>query len=317
MSDAAGIGHNQPPTDQEIFIAKLEETYAQLPTAYADLERERRKLPKEVTSQAHVDAITAFAVKCGRLAQDAERTRVMVKAPYLEREKWIDGWFNDIKALAKASMDQTTAKANAWLQGRRRAEEAARAAAAARAREEARAAEQAAQAARDAEEAARKARQGAEESLRKPAPAPEPAGENVVAFPAASEENRLRETYESEQAAQIAAEEAAKAARVAQHQAEQAEEHAIAPAPLPRASQAGGSIKVKESWSPRVLSLIVLRESLGPSGPHFTERELDVMLVRAARVDSPPAIPGVQWIAESSVKTTLSRARKGQANAVE
>jgi len=315
MSDAASIGHNQPPTDQEVFIQRLEDTYPQLTDRYADLEAMRRKLPKEVKTQADVDAITAYSVECAKLDRETERTRVMVKEPYLERGKWIDGWFGDIRRLVQANADAATQRANAWLQAKRRAEEAERAAAAARAREEAAKAQREAQAAREAEIAAQRAREEAEEALRKGAP--EPQGENIVAFVVADEEKRLRDAYEAEQHAKREAEEAAKAARIADFEAEQAQEHAEAPAPLARASTVGGSLKVKESWSPRIVSLAALRQSLGAAGPYFLERELGVMLDRAAKAPGPPIISGVEWIPQQSVKTTLSRARKGQENATE
>lgn len=318
MSEAAVIGHNRPPTDQETFVERLEDANGALTAKFAALDRDKRKLPAEVKTAEDLAAVNAWVVRARALAREAETRRVEVKAPYLERERWVDEWFGDIKKTATTDAATVEKRGTAYLLAEKaRAQALADAAAAAARLEAQRIADEAAAAQAAAAEATR-VRQAAEDKLRAEAAAlkapaaaaeaPTPANDHTAPLPDAAE--ALRVAHQDAGAAEEAADALASQARVAELAASRLEQRAAEPSKLGRAVAGGASSRVNMVWVGKIRSYPRLLQSLGECGPYFLQADVDGMVARAAKAKQRPEIPGVEWLEEPEVKTTAARATK-------
>lgn len=302
----AGIGDNHPPPDP--FIAKLEENHAGLTERFADLEIARRRLPREVKTAEDVAAINAHVIAMRALAGAVEAKRVEVKAPYLAREKTIDGWFGDFRRTLLASAAEIEKRSLAYLAALKAAEEkraaeqlAWRRAQAEKAQREAAEAARVAQVARDA--AAARARQI--EAAAALSAAPGSAASEVGATPTPVPAEARVADPEADKAERVAAK-AADAARIALAQVETAEHKAESPT-LGRHQGGGASARIEMVWVAKFVSQARALQSLGWAAQVITEAAFLDLVQKASRLKERPEIPGVEWVQEPAVKTTASR----------
>jgi hypothetical protein len=300
----AEIGGNLPPDESVAIVARIMDDLEDLLDRQVDLELERLALPVVVTTEAQATVINAFVVKARLLARDFEARRVEIKAPYLLREKLIDGAVGGRRATVLGDAKNVEQRNTAFLQAKRRREEA-----------EARAKAEAAAAARRAQEAEAAA---ARERQRK-AEAERVAQERAVAeaarksaAEAAAAEAALREAHRKEEAAAKAAESADTGVRQAQLAEDRAERRVAQPERLGRAGGGGANAKVVMKPRYRIESLTRLLGSLGPLNPYVDMRWLEGPLQRWANIaQGDPKIrediPGVEYFEEPETKTTPTR----------
>jgi len=310
--ESAGLGHNQPPSEQAEYVARLEGDHEDLLDRQGDLELARGKLPQQVQSDEDVAAITAWVTQMRQLARDAEDRRKDAKAPYETRGRWIDGFFGAggspvagsfrarILEAAKTAEQRSTAYLTA-KRAREQAEAQERARAAARERE---AKEAAARAAREAEQKAAAARAAAEARLR------EAAQKSPAESVAAAQE--LQHAVQQEVEAGAATEQADTAHRQAALKEEREEKRTEDPRRAGKTSGGGGNANVTMVPGYRITSVPQLLQSIGPLHPFVDMKWLEAPLQRWARIaQNRPAdrtaIPGVEWFEQPEVKTTAAR----------
>ena len=153
----AGIGDNNPPSAQGAFLSELESRHGPLIERRAALIEAGERVPEAIEDQETAGKAADFIKQLGAHEKAANKARTGEKEPYLERGRWVDGWFkgaavDGIAALKKTVTDRLTAyQRKVAAEERRRREEEER-----RQREEAerkrREAEEAAQAAETEED---------------------------------------------------------------------------------------------------------------------------------------------------------------------
>jgi chemotaxis protein histidine kinase CheA len=308
MNDATpGLGHNKGP-EADPFVQRLEADHEDLLDLEMDLLLAGGKLPAEVTSDDDVATITKWVTTARGLFRDVETKRVEVKAPYLEREKQIDGWFGDFKARITARAKEIEQRSTAYLQAKQAREEAEARARAAAAAEERRRQEAEAQEARRREQAAREAQEAAEQALR------DAAKRQAAAEVTAQAEARLREANEAAAAASAQVESADQGLRTAALSEERAERKAENPGKLGKATGGGGNARVVMVPGYRIDSVSKLLQSLGPMGSYIDIKELEAPLRRWAgivqnldKAKDRTEIPGVTWFEQPETKTVAAR----------
>lgn len=327
MSNQAGLGHNNPPeslTEEAAFVLKIEEKHGALATQFARLDRERRKLPATVETQADFDALTAWEVRAIALKGEVERARTAVKKPYLDRGRWIDKWFGVIFDGADSALKPIAQRKVAFLraeEARKRAQAAAEAAETKRKADEAETARQAAiQKQREAEAEAAAALARLQESARAAAAGAAPvatdAAPSVESNPAPASTMdeaaaKYRAAHEAVQAAGSDIEKAQAEANKTALAASRAEDRAFAGGGrLARASGTSGSSSLKYMPVARIDKMMPFLQSLGPCGQYFTQDELNAMLARMAKHPQRPEVPGISYHSVPEVKTTVARGAK-------
>ena len=314
------IGGNNPPeetptappkAERELtFLDRLEAKFSDLSKRYASHELKKRKLPAIVTSDEEVATINAWVVEAKKLSAEYEAHRVETKAPYLEREREIDGWFTPARDSLKKTADTIAQRSKAYLDAKAKAAEAARVAEAMRKRREAE--EQAAELQRlqnIAAEAQRK-REAEEEALRQAemAKVAEPSTAEPGPPPQADPEAeaRLRKATQEADDAQRAVSKAADVAVKVERQAERAERSASSPT-LGRTQGGGGASRITEQWVGDIVDRAALDKSLGPLAVYLGDAAILSAINRAARSIVRPDLPGVQWRDESKVRVSTTK----------
>ena len=117
----ATMGHNRPPSDEEIFAARMMEQHAELIKEAEDFGRKRAK---ECDSQEYAERLTNFIKKVNLIAGKLEKLRVTEKEPHLRAGKVIDGYFKKLASALDAARMGAQQPLNKWL--RHCAEEEAR-----------------------------------------------------------------------------------------------------------------------------------------------------------------------------------------------
>lgn len=322
-TQTAGIGDNSGVlTEEESFLSRLEEKHVDLTTRQAELELEKRKLPREVKTDDDVGLITGWVLRARKLAAEFEETRTKVKKPYLSRGTWIDNWFGGSRDALKKDAGSIEERSNAFLRARAASERARQEAEARAARERAAEAARAAQAAADAARQAQEAREREEQSLRDA----EAARQRAILAEAAQSEHEQEVAREEARRAGAAREEAMRlaniesdrAARAAEQQAEDARKLALAANRSERRAESGGlgklqggggSAKVKMVWVAKINSLQQAAAALGWGRLVVTSAVLQDMIDKASRLAERPDIPGIEWVEQAEVKTVATRTR--------
>jgi len=293
----AEIGGNQPPANE--FEERLEAQNEGLLDLEMDLELKSGKLPHEVQSDEDAAAITRWVTQARDVARDVEASRVETKAPYLEREKQIDGWFGRFKARLLAKAKEIEQRSTPYLQAKLAREEAEARARAAAAREAAQRREAEAQEARRAEQAAAEARRRQEEEVR--------AAARKSEIEAAAAERRLREAAAAEAAAAKARETADTSHRMAAMAEERAEKRAENPGRLGKAAGGGGNARVVMVPGFRIVSMPKLMQSMGPLNSYMDQPLIDRALGRWCKDPNRGEIPGVEYLETPETKTSATR----------
>ena len=283
------IGHNNPPADP--FLDRLLETHSALFDKWGALELASFKLPtpQDVKTDAdqkrveeHVKALKAFQ----KLAEDSRKHE---KDEFLVLGRKVDAFFNDVKKPAIEAAATTEAILVPYLRAKREAAEAAAKAEQTRIAEESRIAAEK-QAILDAQAA--KARAEVEEQARKVREA-----QNEEARAAAQIEMQAAAIREQEAQAEREAEATANTQAIADAEA--------AARVLARAPK-GPTIKT--TLSPAIVDMPALVASLGPLGPHFTDKQIFEALDRVGKANIELTVPGVSW---ATIDTAQVRATKG------
>ena len=148
----AGPGHNLPPSDETVFIAEIEARHEKMLDRRKALLEAAERAPETIEDEATAGRAADFIKQLTAHEKDADRTRTSEKAPYLERGRWIDGFFKTAAVAGIAELKRTmTGRLTAYQ--RKVAEEERRR----RMEEERRQREEAERKRREAEEAARAA----------------------------------------------------------------------------------------------------------------------------------------------------------------
>lgn len=145
-NEIAPLGHNNPPSDEELLREHLLEVTTKGRGRYDELLLAVSRMPKECTTEEEAGKFADMVKLLKACEKDFESTRVNQKEPYLKLERAVDGFFKayteklgNAAKLAKAPIDAyLKRKAD---EERRQREETAR-----QAREEATRLEQEAQA---------------------------------------------------------------------------------------------------------------------------------------------------------------------------
>lgn len=294
----AKIGDNNPPAEPTVadrLRERLEADYATLVSDIAEHELKAAKLPKEVNSDDDVALINAWVVRARELWTLAEVKRKSEKEDYLQAGKAIDAFFSEIKADVTARALTIEQRSTPYLTAKKVAADAvlrAQAEAKRKAAEEAAEAEQAAlrnQAAarRQAEEAEAALRNAATEETRKAA------------------EASLRDAERTAQTEGRAAEQAGKDVRQAVKSATRDEKIADGGHrhKLGKVAAGGGSASLKVVWKHRVTDLEAVVKSLGPLAPFIGSDVITSALMRAAKADPRPEVPGAEFFPETQTQT--------------
>lgn len=153
----AGPGHNLPPSDESVFLSELQGRHGELLDRRKALVEAADRVPTALTSSEEADKAANFIKQIITHEKTADSARTDEKGPYLERGRWVDGFFKTtaiegVAAVKKTVNDRLTAYQRKVAEDeRRRRQEEER-----RQREEAqRVAEEAERQRRVAEEAAK------------------------------------------------------------------------------------------------------------------------------------------------------------------
>lgn len=194
MDQLAGIGDNSGGMDtKEAIKANLTEKHPDVVKRSADLAGMIERAPKVAETQDQADKISEAVRQCTAYLKSTEALRVDEKEPYLEGERAVDGFFNNLKGAVDKTKKALLEIRTAYDQ---KVEAAERARLKAIADEERRAAQEAERA---AAEAARKVREAKEAEEKKAAEAREAAAK------LAGEARRKAEEAEKKRAAEAAA----------------------------------------------------------------------------------------------------------------
>ena len=115
------IGHNKPPSDDEIFAARMLEQHGDLIKEAEDFARKRAK---DCDSQEYAERLTNFIKKVSVIGGKLEKLRVAEKEPHLEAGKVVDRFFKRLTLALEQARRGAQEPLNKWL--RQCAEEEAR-----------------------------------------------------------------------------------------------------------------------------------------------------------------------------------------------
>ena len=126
----AGLGDNNPPTDQDAFLFELRSRHAPLLRRRTELLDAAERAPATIADADSAGQAADFIKQLTAHEKLANRTRADEKAPYLERGRWVDGFFRNaalagIGDVKKAIANRLTAyqRREAERERRRREEE--------------------------------------------------------------------------------------------------------------------------------------------------------------------------------------------------
>lgn len=93
----ATIGHNNPPSDQELLVEKLQEANAKALKRAEALIAAAERVPAKIETKEDAEKITDLEKQIAVCAKALEDGRVRDKAPYLAATTAIDGFFRPYK----------------------------------------------------------------------------------------------------------------------------------------------------------------------------------------------------------------------------
>jgi hypothetical protein len=119
----AAIGHNNPPTDQEIQVQDLNERHKAIMDRAAALAAAADRIPQEITSEEQAEKATAFIGQVNTCDKEVEKTRKAEKSVWSKKADIVDEVFNpkrNILSIAKAKAEKALL---AWSQKKRKEEQ--------------------------------------------------------------------------------------------------------------------------------------------------------------------------------------------------
>lgn len=298
-------GSNYPPLEPaETLPKRLELEHAELLDAASALELARFTLPEKIDTDEDCAAVSDFVAKVKKAANSAETTRKEVGKPYLEAQRTVKEWFDEIYADLQKQAETLTKAVGIYNKSkaeRERAERIAREQEERRKADEARRQEQqrlaeAAAAQRRSEEAAQRVRQAED---------------------AAAREQAAKEMREADTEAEMLREQAeavGETAAKAERKADNHERAAAGPTTnLSRIAGAGATSSVTDKWTYTINDWDKLKASCGPLANWLNMKEIEAAVARAVRESSAGgatpnlSFPGVEIHTE--LKTNIRAAR--------
>lgn len=136
----AKAGHNNPPADDpaEEFRRKMAEDYQDI---IAEAERLYKGNPKKCEDDEYAERLTVYTSKLSATIKKLEAARIAENKPVLEKQRMINGYFNDAKAGLEKKKTEAKSMLDPWLKHKAQQEQAARIAAAEQMRQQAEALE--------------------------------------------------------------------------------------------------------------------------------------------------------------------------------
>lgn len=170
----AGTGHNLPPSDENAFLNEIESRHGELLKRRDELVAASERAPETIGDAETAGKAADYIKQLGAHEKTADKARKDEKEPYLERGRWVDGFFKSIAVqgiadIKKAMTGRLTAyqrKVAEEERQRREAEERRQREEAERARREAEEKAQAAQTDEDLQAAVEAEQQAAEAQAR-------------------------------------------------------------------------------------------------------------------------------------------------------
>lgn len=155
------IGHNNPPSDEELFAQRMAEGHTQL---LEEADRLARAKAKPCDSDDYAERLTNYIKRINVTVTSLEKLRVNEKAPILKQGKVIDGYFKTITDTLEQRKREANKPLSDWLRHKAEEEQRLRREAAEKIRKDAeeKAAEAARLAAESKQEEAVAAQQSAE-----------------------------------------------------------------------------------------------------------------------------------------------------------
>lgn len=126
MTNQATIGHNNPPTDAELFAERMQEKHGQLLDRINALLEDARNVPNEVTDDAGANQLADLVKNITKATKDADAVRVDEKEPYLSMGRVVDAFFKTRAADALGSAKTNVNRPLTAYLERKAAEERAR-----------------------------------------------------------------------------------------------------------------------------------------------------------------------------------------------
>lgn len=134
----AGIGDNNPPSDEQVFLSELEGRNASLLERRTALLEAATRVPETIEDAEVAGKAADFIKQLTAAEKAADRARTEEKAPYLQRGKWVDAWFKGPAVAGIAEVKKAiTARLTAYQREEARKERERREAEERRQREEA------------------------------------------------------------------------------------------------------------------------------------------------------------------------------------
>lgn len=147
-----GLGHNAPPTDETVFLTELEARNGPLLERRTALLEAGERVPETIEDEETAGKAADFIKQLGAHEKAANKARTGEKEPYLERGRWVDGFFKGAAVDGIAALKKTMTQRLTVYQRKVAEEERKR-----REEEERRQREEAERKRREAEEAAKAA----------------------------------------------------------------------------------------------------------------------------------------------------------------
>ena len=104
-----GIGSNNPPSDEQVFLSEIESRHGPLLERRAALIEAAERVPETIEDAEVAGKAADFIKQLSSHEKAANKARTEEKEPYLQRGKWVDGFFKGpaVEGIAKVKKDVT------------------------------------------------------------------------------------------------------------------------------------------------------------------------------------------------------------------
>lgn len=126
MSDAAAIGHNNPPDAEAIRLDQLKAANGEIVDRFEELAASFQRMPETVEDENHATRFTDMAKIVGACASKSEAARVIAKEPSLAEGRTVDGFFNGMTKPLKDYKKEIERRLNVFNVAKETAERKAR-----------------------------------------------------------------------------------------------------------------------------------------------------------------------------------------------
>lgn len=150
--DAPAIGSNNPPSDDVVFLTELASRHGPLLERRAELLDAAKRVPETIDNAETANKAADFVKQLAAHEKAANNARTKEKEPFLERGRWVDGFFKTTAVAGIAAVKKNVTQLLTAYQRKIAEEERQR-----REAEERRQREEAERARREAEERAKAA----------------------------------------------------------------------------------------------------------------------------------------------------------------